>query len=74
MIKWSVLGGVVTEVEFHSVLLGEIFITDLCIQMSIIKGYFDIMYNEEQTKRPIRTFPYVNEVTLRGQKPPLKCC
>ena len=33
-----------------------------------------VSYNEEQSKRPIRTFPYVNEVTLRGQKPPLKCC
>ena len=32
------------------------------------------MYNGEQTKPPIRTFPYVNEVTLREQKPPLKCC
>ena len=29
------------------------------------------LYNEEQSKRPIRTFPYVHEVTLRGQKPPL---
>ena len=35
---------------------------------------FPLRYNEEQTKRPIRTFPYVNEVTLRGQNPPLKCC
>ena len=23
---------------------------------------------------PLITKPYVNEVTLRGQKPPLKCC